>query len=267
MKFRDVLVIKKPSSIHAHFRGVCILSSRPAIHKLLRGGLRRPRKAAAWLALDSGLANVLLEEVQALKTGSFGTLALLEDITPSRLALASRYFRTVFQPGLKWLPPEQVIRILHAHEPRDRLVAGLIDEVAGNLLVYRGDLQPVVVPCKSFLPRAGVEPDFNDFEVIDGGNAVRFGAYEASADAVLYENDPDYRRRQRRQRRAEDRTFGASLRRLRLQRELRQSDFEPEVSARTIARIENNQVAKPHGRTLLHIAGCLGVQAEEMDTY
>ena len=64
--------------------------------------------------------------------------------------------------------------------------------------------------------------------------------------AVLYEWDPHYRRKLKSRRLKDDRSFGASLRRLRKQRGLKRTDFRP-VDARTIARIETGAVAKPHG--------------------
>ena len=58
-----------------------------------------------------------------------------------------------------------------------------------------------------------------------------------------------YRRRLRKQRRQSERTFGASLLRLRKQRRLKRSDFAP-ISSKEIARIERNEVGKPHAKTL-----------------
>src|SRR5712692_116288 len=229
-KYTDIFVVNKSLPRYSSPRGVRLLSNRPAIHEVLNKGVlhrnrgtQRSRKVRAWLALDLKLTNMLLDEMKSLKVRPFGTLAVLKEMTPSQLALAGKYFRTVFQPSLKWLPVEQLIRILNSNEPRDRIVCGMVDKQADNLLVYRGDLQPVVAPLNSFRPSAGLAPNFDEFEVIDWGNAVRFGEYEASADAIFYENDPEYRRRLRARRRDKERSFGASLRRLRLQRELRQT--------------------------------------------
>jgi transcriptional regulator with XRE-family HTH domain len=54
--------------------------------------------------------------------------------------------------------------------------------------------------------------------------------------------------------------------RLRKQRRLKRSDFAP-VSSKEIARIERNEIDKPHSKTLETIAGRLGVRAEEIDSY
>jgi transcriptional regulator with XRE-family HTH domain len=67
-------------------------------------------------------------------------------------------------------------------------------------------------------------------------------------------------------RRAEDKTFGACLRRLRLLRGLRQADFG-DVAAKTIARIERGETEAPHGQTLKVIAARLGVEPDEITDY
>ena len=86
------------------------------------------------------------------------------------------------------------------------------------------------------------------------------------AGPILYELDPQYRRRLKKQQRREERTFGAALMRLRTQRRLKRSDFGP-VSAKEIARIERNEVAKPHARTLEAVAARLGVRVAEIADY
>jgi hypothetical protein len=105
-----------------------------------------------------------------------------------------------------------------------------------------------------------------DFEVIDNGHAIRLGQYEAAVDSIFYECDPDYRKRYRRRLQAEEKTFGASLRRLCVLRGLRLGDFAP-LTAKTIARIERGEVEKPHGRTLARIAERLGVEPDEIESY
>lgn len=266
MPTKDIFVVKQPMVAMPRVSGVRFLSHPSTVQGVLNES--RKWKSTTWLAVDLLSADMLLDEVREQKPRFFGRLAVLEHATPSIAALATKYFTVVVtQPGLIWLPSHQVIRILHSDDPTNRLVAGMIDKDAGNLLVYRGDLQPVVASLDSIKPRLDVEPNFNDFEIIDWGHTLRFGQFEASVDSILYENDADYRRRIRQKRHADEKTFGASLRRLRLQRELRQSDFEPAVSAKTIARIENNEVTKPHGQTLQHIAGALGVEPEEIETY
>ena len=77
------------------------------------------------------------------------------------------------------------------------------------------------------------------------------------------ECDAAYRKRARQKLRAEEKTFGASLRVL---RGLRQRDFAP-LTAKTVARIERGEVATPHERTMERLAHRLGVEAGEIETY
>jgi hypothetical protein len=135
------------------------------------------------------------------------------------------------------------------------------------LTLLRGDMTALVAPFSLF-PRSGdgTAPDFSKPRLTDYGRTVALGDYEASADAILYELDADYRRRLKKQRRQSERTLGASLMRLRKQRGLKRSDFAP-ISSKEIARIERDEVAKPHASTLKTIAARLGVRPEQIEDY
>ena len=148
----------------------------------------------------------------------------------------------------------------------DVFVGGTVDRATGTLALVRGNLDRLTVPLSLFRPSGKRSPDFRFFELDDYGRTLRFGEYEASADVVLWEADPDYRNRAKAKERAHAKGFGPSLRRLRKQRGLSQSDF-PNVARKTISRIEKGGVDKPHGITLNRIAKALGVPAEEIETY
>jgi DNA-binding Xre family transcriptional regulator len=129
-------------------------------------------------------------------------------------------------------------------------------------------LKPLTVPFSGFEKSGtGTMPDFDRFAVIDCGQTVELGDYEAAVDAILYEYDPEYRRRISKRRLREDQSFGASLRRLRKQRGLRREDFEPELSAKTIARIEQGKVKRIQKRTLSALAERLSVEADEIAAF
>ncbi len=131
----------------------------------------------------------------------------------------------------------------------------------------RGDRQTVVVPFSLFEETAdGVKPDFGALSFTDYGHTVALGEYEASADAILYEIDTEYRRKLNKERQKCERSFGASLRRLRIQKRLNRNDFAP-LAAKTIARIERNEIEKPHGKSLDTIAHRLGVPVDQIETY
>ena len=108
--------------------------------------------------------------------------------------------------------------------------------------------------------------DFSKVRVTDFGRTIALGDYEAAADAILYESDSEYRKKVNRLRKASEKSFGASLFRLRKQRRLKRSDFSP-LAAKTIARIERNEIGKPHGATLQAIAKRLRVPSDEIGDY
>jgi hypothetical protein len=149
---------------------------------------------------------------------------------------------------------------------RDLFIGGSVDRVSETLALARGNLETIVVPLPMFRSSGKATPDPSDFAVEDYGHTVRLGEYEAAADAILYEVDPDFRKRLNAERRQEDRGFGASLRRLRLQRRLARADF-PGLSAKTIARIERGDTGKPHGKTLAILAKALGVKPDQIESY
>src|SRR5262249_17186695 len=103
-------------------------------------------------------------------------------------------------------------------------------------------------------------------EIIDSGQTIRLGEFEAAGDAILYEIDPEARRRMRAKEVEQDSSFGGSLRRLRLQKGLARADFEP-ISAKTIARIERGEVQAPRGAKLKRIAKRLGVTTGDISSY
>jgi transcriptional regulator with XRE-family HTH domain len=63
-----------------------------------------------------------------------------------------------------------------------------------------------------------------------------------------------------------EQSFGASLRRLRIQRGLKREDFSP-LTAKTLARIERGEVQKPRGKWLLVIAEKLQVDPDQIENY
>jgi hypothetical protein len=163
---------------------------------------------------------------------------------------------------------DDLLEILSApEEERRSLFVGVRwDETQQGLVLVRGDLSYWFAPADMFAPAAdGTTPDFRQARVTDSGNTVALGAYEASADAILYEVDPHYRRELNRKRRAEEQGFGPALRRLRLQRGLKQEDFAP-LDRKTISRLEHQQT-RPQVETLRVLGERLGVEPKEIETY
>jgi hypothetical protein len=182
------------------------------------------------------------------------------------LRAAFRYVVSV-DGEVSLLPLCQLIEAMASRERENLFVGVATDPEDRAVVLFRGSLQPIVVPMSFFgvdSPRA--EADLPRFEVVDSGQAIAFGDREASADAVLYAFSPAYRRRRKALRVERDPTFGGALRRLRIMRGLTRSDF-PGVSAKEVARIERGEVGRPHRRTLDALATRLGVRPEEIASY
>jgi len=193
-------------------------------------------------------------------------LVALEPVAPHRLPLLHHLFKSVIA-GAELLELNDLLEVVDSHKRRDLFIGGTVDPDDQALVLYRGDFTSLLVPFAWFEPRpvAG-PPDWTKFEITDFGQTLRMGDYEAAADAILYDFDPVFRREAKRRLLEKDDTFGGALRRLRLQRGLRQSDFLP-LTAKEVARIERGEVSKPHRNTLLTLASRLGVEPDAITEY
>jgi hypothetical protein len=227
---------------------------------------------SAWVARDEKSAETLVRAAVA-KSMRRRSRA---DRRLGKLVFLGKPRRGLFNPALslfnsvavaeRWLSLPEMVEILGSRDRRKYVIGGAVDQGTETLTIVRGDLTQLTVPLSVFRPSGTTKPDFRRFDVIDFGQTIRLGEYEADTDAVLYEADPEYRKRERNRRRESDNTFGASLRRLRLLRNMSQGDFTP-LPSKTIARIENGEVGQPRGRTLRTIAGHLHIAPEEIASY
>lgn len=198
----------------------------------------------------------------------FGDLLMMQPPRSEVVPALRNYFGTVVgeSPAFKTLPPEQLAEVLSHENREDRFIGGIVDTGSKTLTLCRGNLETIVVPLSIFQGAGRQKPDFKRFALDDFGYAIRFGDYEATAHAVLFNVDPEYRRRYNEQRREEEKGFGPSLRRLRILRRLSRDDF-PGIAAKTIARIERGETERPQGKTLATIARKLAVTPDEIETY
>ncbi len=236
----------------------------------VEGALSNAPSHATWVSFNRTFTDILLERAIDLRVNLRG--AHLFTLTPPRtesIPALLRFFNPVFGlvEGFRWLPHSELIPAIMREDASDRFIGGSVDVKSKVLTLLRGNEDAMVVPFSQFPASGdGTKPDFSKLGLTDYGRTIALGDYEASADAILYELDPEYRRRLNAQRRQADRSFGASLTRIRKQRRMKRSDFGP-VSAKEIARIERNEVEKPHSRTLQIIADRLGVRPEEIAGY
>lgn len=230
--------------------------------------VRSDDRSAVWVVARRRLATRIIRRTLWPRPKA-GSLVLLDSPRPEALpALMKRFEKVAYaEQRSSFLPKAELMEALASADARDRFIGGVVDAGSRTLTLWRGDLTSVVVPFAMFAPAGnGMHPDFRRFAVTDYGHSLRFGEYEAAADAVLYEHDPDFRRRLRKRRIAQERTLGASIRRLRLQRRLTRDDF-PGLEPKTLARIERGEVKRPHPRTKKLIADRLRVRPEELGSY
>jgi DNA-binding Xre family transcriptional regulator len=234
----------------------------------LRHSLAQASKDTVWISYASDLTAALLKYAPSTST-SLGIGLFLHPLEMKAIpVLASLFRRIAFEVEGGFLAAEELAEVLEADNRANLLIGGFVNAAAQTITLWRGNLESLTVPFSAFEPGgSGAKPDFSDLEVIDGGQTVRLGDYEAAVDALLYEYDPEFRRAAAKQRWQEDRSFGAALRRLRKQRGLRLEDFEPEVAAKTVARIEQGQVKRIRQTTLASLAKRLAVDPGEIATF
>ncbi len=222
-----------------------------------------------WVSYVPRLTNELLKSVSR-PSSRLGFGVLVHELKSQSLPMLTSSFRGVaYGTPSSFLPPVELAEVLSAENREDLFISGTVDSSTCTITFSRGNLNSLVVPFYAFQPSGnGVAPNFSDFSITDYGQTVRLGDYEAAVDAILYEYDSDYRRRLKRQRRASERTFAASLRRLRLQKKVSRSDF-PGISEKTIARIEQGETGKQNirPRTLSLVAERLGVESREIGSF
>jgi hypothetical protein len=234
----------------------------------LRDSLARATKDTLWVSYEKDLTEALLKTVLG-PPRSLGKALLIHALNPLSIPVLTSCFRRFASASKKeFLPPEELAEALQAENGPNLFLGGSVDPANQTITLWRGNLEPLTVPFSAFEPSGDkIEPDFDKFSVTDSGQTVRFGDYEAAAEAILYEFDPEYRRHVSKQRQQSEQSFGASLRRLRKQRGLRREDFEPNVAAKTIARIEQGLVQRVQKETLISIADRLQVNVDEIETY
>ena len=224
-------------------------------------------RSARWVIVDANALALFADAVQAHDT--WHRVLFLERARAARRELLHALFRVVVAPdeGVRLLSSTELQEVMADEHAADLIIGGVVDPDDRRLILYRGNLDRLVVPFEWFrFPSKGPRPDFSMFSVIDSGQTIKLGDYEAATDALLYELDGDARRRMRKREIGADTSFGGSLRRLRLQKGLSRADFTP-ISEKTIARIERGEVEEPHDETLATIAKRLGVKTDDIRSF
>lgn len=236
--------------------------------KGLRDSLAHVEKKSLWISYDKELTAALLRHV-SWASAPLGEAVFVHAVPPESLpALHGLFERFAFAVSGSFLEPEELAEALQADARADLFIGGSVDRATETITLWRGNLDTLTVPFSAFEESGdGLRPDFGKFTLIDYGQTIRLGKYEAAADAVRYEFDPDYRRRVKKERLESEQSFGGSLRRLRKQRGLSREDFAPAINAKTVARIEQGKVSRIQPKTLSALAERLGVSPEEIESF
>ncbi|MGC8625807.1 MAG: helix-turn-helix domain-containing protein, partial [Phycisphaerae bacterium] len=125
-------------------------------------------------------------------------------------------------------------------------------------------LSMLCVPGAWFLPGDDHNMrDINSLQLQDYGTTIRLGSRHWSAHAISSAFDADFRRTLRRQELMQSGSLGGGIRRIRKERRLAREEF-PGIDAKTIARIERNEITRPQRETLRLIAQTLGLPIERL---
>lgn len=190
--------------------------------------------------------------------------------TPSLKALHSltSFFRHVaFSVDSGLLERNELFEVLASSRKGELIIGGYVDADSETITLWTGELNEVKVPFSSFQD-SGTEtsPDFSKFSVIDFGQTIKLGDYEASTESILYENCPNLRKALKKRMANEDTSLGGAIKRLRKQRGLVRNEFGS-VSEKTVARIERGEVKNVRDKTLQVIAQKLGVSIDQLKSF
>ncbi len=224
-------------------------------------------KSALWVVFTGDTLDTLIH-IEGPTAGD-KRLIVLGPVSSDSIDSVQPLFRNIVSAGkgLTLLPKDEMAEILADTDRSNYVLAGKIDQKARRLILFRGNLESIVVPWKWFFESSSTtKPDFKKLALIDFGQTVKLGTFEASVDSILYAFDPEYRKRAKKLAFDEDNSLGGCLRRLRLFKGFTREDFEGIVSSKELGRIERGEVT-PHRQTLVRIAKKLEVQLEEIESY
>ncbi len=100
-----------------------------------------------------------------------------------------------------FLPVEEMAEALTSDYYEDLFIGVAVDVDDQTVVLYRATGALLLVPVSWFKggPKSP-KPDLSRPAVIDGGQTICLGDFEAAADAILYEFDANYRKRARKNR-------------------------------------------------------------------
>ena len=158
---------------------------------------------------------------------------------------------------------KRLCEAIHAAESA-RLIGAVPDLALAALTVFRADLSAICLPAHWF-EQSG-DNGLNDIRALkleEDGSVVKIGSRRWQSHQIISSFDANFRRTLRRLELTQNDSLGALIRRTRKERRLGREEF-PGIDAKTIARIERNEIMRPQRETLRLIAQTLGIPVEQL---
>jgi len=87
----------------------------------------------------------------------------------------------------------ELVEALESSDPWRLLVIGRVLMLSRQVILVTAGLERICVPFAWFEHSGTTSPNFDQLEIIDSGQTVKLGEYEASSDAILEEFSVDYK--------------------------------------------------------------------------
>jgi len=80
---------------------------------------------------------------------------------------------------------KEIIKSISVYNRRYLIIAGCI--IDDNIILVNGRFDIIKIDKSWFPANKLTKPNFNSFEIIDHGNTLKFGDYEAASDVIICE--------------------------------------------------------------------------------
>lgn len=162
--------------------------------------------------------------------------------------------------------PDHTKRLCEAIKAAEsaRLIGAVPDLALAAVTVFRADLSALCLPMHWF-EQSGESglTDMRALKIEEDGSVVKLGSRRWASHQIISSFDAHFRRTLRRLELTENDTLGGLIRRTRKERRLAREEF-PGIDAKTIARIERNEIMRPQRETLRLIAQTLDLPVEQL---
>jgi hypothetical protein len=145
-----------------------------------------------------------------------------------------------------------------------RFIGAVPDSALAAITIFRADLSAMCIPAHWFEQSGDNHSvDINNLKIEEDGAVIKIGPRRWQSHQIISAFDVNFRRNMRRLELTQNDSLGGLIRRTRKDRRLGRGEF-PGIDAKTIARIERNEIMRPQRETLRLIAQTLGLPVEQL---